>query len=217
MRRIVSLVAGSVVVFLALTACSSEIRPPSFDTTSDAKLEAQSRADSQRALDTLLAQFPEADVPTVERVRFVELDEWAVVTASCLTDEGFYAEATSNGLSSSADPGQEQELAVATYVCALKYPTNPRTNIPLNDDQKRFLYEYYTRVLTPCVEAEGFQVPPPPTQQSYIETYGNEGSWNPYALVAEATGGEEEWLRINALCPQVPPGLYGSNEDVKHF
>lgn len=209
MNRIVSLVASGLVVLLALTACSSEIRPPTFDKASDAKLAAQASADAQRALDTLLAQFPDAEVPIVEKVRFVELDEWTAATASCLNDEGFDAEAVDNSLSSTAPAGQEEPFAVATYVCALKYPINPRSNIPLNEDQIRYLYEYYTRVMTPCVEKEGFQVPEPPTQQSYIERYGQEGSWNPYELVAEAVSSEEDWQRINRLCPQVPTGLYG--------
>lgn len=201
---------------LMLTACSSAIQPPSFDETSDAKIEAQIIADTQRALDTLLAQFPDTEVPVVERVRFVTLEEWAAVTATCLNEEGFEAEASNNGLSSSASPEQEHEFAVATYVCALKYPTNPRTNIPLNEDQIRYLYDYYTLVLTPCVENEGFQVPPPPTQQSYISNYGQAGSWNPYEIVAEASS-EEEWQRINELCPQVPSELYGAAEDFTRF
>ena len=193
-----------------LSGCAdASIQPPSLPEIPQDEREAQAEVDRQRAEDDLLREFPDAEVPTVARVRYVDLTEWAVAMAECLTEAGFASEEEDGSLLSAAPPGQEQPFAVATYTCTIKYPIDPRVNIPLNEDQIRYLYEYYTRVLTPCVEAEGYEVPDPPSQQTYQTQYGQPGSWNPYELVAEATTSDEEWQRINKLCPQVPSGVYG--------
>lgn len=209
MNRGVALLALGVIVGASLAACSSEIRPPTLPEAGEAELAAQASVDAQRALDALLEQFPDSIAPSVERVRFIELNEWPDVTAACMGDEGFDVQSDGGGVGGGAPYGQEQPFAIAMYVCALKYPINPRSNIELNEDQIRYLYEYYTRIMTPCVQAEGYEVPPAPSLQSYIGQYGQEGMWNPYELVALATSSEEEWQFINRKCPQTPSGLYG--------
>lgn len=193
-----------------LTSCSTEIRPPELSDVTEADLARQAEVDNQRALDTLLEAYPDADVPEVDRVRFVDLNEHPQAMADCLTSEGFVSEADveAGSYSVSAPAGQEISLAVATYVCSLRYPINPRSTMPLNDDQIRFLYEYYVQVATPCLAEEGYDVPPPPSLQTFIGSY-EQGVWQPYALVVEAATSDEEWQRINRLCPQTPSGLYG--------
>jgi hypothetical protein len=192
-----------------LAGCSGNVRPPILPDYSDADLEAQTAADNQRALDDLLGDFPDADVPEVDQVRLVTLEEWPFAMAECLSAQGFLATAVDGGLSAGAPTGQEMPYAIAYYVCSVEYPINPRQMVPLVDDQIRYLYDYYTQVMTPCLEAEGYQVPDPPSQQTFISSYGQPGSWAPYTLVAEAVSSQEEWDRINRLCTQTPAELYG--------
>ncbi len=194
---------------LMLVACSGGIKPPDLPNYSASDLEAQTLVDNERALDALLDEFPDAQVPTVERVRLVTLEEWPEAMASCLTVEGFDAVAEDGGLGTSAPDGQELPYAIAYYICSIEYPIDPRVMVPLVDDQIRYLYEYYTQVATPCLQGEGYEVPEPPSLQTYVSTYGQPGSWETYKLVAEAVSSQEEWERINRLCPQIPVELYG--------
>lgn len=196
-------------VVVNLTACSTEIRPPELPDYSPAELEAQTAADNQRALNDLLRDFPDAEVPEVDRVRLVSLEEWPNAMAECLSAEGFVAIAEDGGLSTSAPFGQELPYAISYYVCSVEYPINPRVMVPLVEDQIRYLYEYYTQVMTPCLDAEGYEVPEAPSLQTFVSTYGQSGSWAPYTLVAEAVSSQEEWDRINRLCTQTPAGLFG--------
>ncbi|MBX9717621.1 MAG: hypothetical protein K2X36_02115 [Microbacteriaceae bacterium] len=196
-------------VVLSLAACSSELRPPELPDYSAAELEAQTAADNQRALDDLLRDFPDAEVPDVERVRLVSLEEWPLAMAECLSAEGFGAVAEGGGLSASAPFGQELPYAIAYYVCSVEYPIDPRVMVPLVEDQIRYLYDYYTQVMTPCLEAEGYEVPEPPSRQTFVSTYGQPGSWAPYTFVTEAVSSQEEWDRVNRLCTQTPAELFG--------
>lgn len=200
---------SAVLLIAGLSGCTGDIRPPDLPDYSAADLEAQTAADNQRALDELLRDFPGAEVPDVGRVRLVSLEEWPVAMAECLSAEGFVAVAEGGGLSSDAPDGQELPYAIAYYVCSVEYPIDPRVMVPLVEDQIRYLYDYYTTVMTPCLEAEGYEVPEPPSRQTFVSTYGQPGSWAPYTLVAEAVTSQEEWDRIKRLCTQTPAELYG--------
>lgn len=203
------MVVASVLIVMSLSACSSKVELPDLPDYSAMELEAQTAADNQRALDDLLRDFPDAEVPDVERVRLVSLEEWPLAMAECLSAEGFGAVAEDGGLSASAPFGQELPYAIAYYVCSVEYPIDPRVMVPLVEDQIRYLYDYYTQVMTPCLEAEGYEVPEPPSRQTFVSTYGQPGSWAPYTLVTEAVSSQEEWDRINRLCTQTPVELYG--------
>lgn len=194
---------------VVLSACATGVKPPEVPDYSAADFEAQTTADNQRALDALLDDFPDAEVPEVERVRLVSLEEWPAAMAERLSAEGFVAVAEGGGLSTDAPYGQELQYAIAYYVCSVEYPIDPRVMVPLVEDQIRYLYDYYTTVMTPCLEAEGYEVPEPPSRQTFVSTYGQPGSWAPYTLVAEAVSSQEEWDRINRLCTQTPAELYG--------
>jgi len=206
-RWLIGVVAVLLIASMS-SACSSGIRPPETDYSADV-LEAQISADNRRALDDLMSKFPNASPPDVEQVRVVSLDEWAAAIAECLSAEGYSATAQDGGLVAKAPSGQELPYAIAYYVCTVEYPIDPRQQLPLAEDQIRFLYEYYTKELTPCLKAEGYDVPDPPSMQTYISTYGQPGFWDPYRLIAESPINQQDWERINRLCTQTPAELYG--------
>lgn len=217
MNRRLTLIAIDAGLALLLAGCSTEIAKPIRPDTSAAALATQATADRERALADLHREFPEAVVPAVETIRFVALSEWPEANASCLREEGYDAEAGIDGVATAAPPGQEEPFAIAiaiaianaNYVCALKYPVDPRWNIELNEDQIRYIYDYVTQIMTPCVQAEGYDVPPAPSRESFIATYLTDSPWNYYGLVAQATTSQDEWEYINRKCPQGPSDLNG--------
>ncbi len=212
----VGLVAS--IALLAIAGCSSStvetLAPPQVPPLTATDLEAQATLDLERARTQYLGAFPDADTPSVDRVRFITLNEWADVMAQCLTEAGFDAEsAPDGGLLSSAPSGQELPYGLASYTCSAQYPIDPRENIALTTDQIRYLYDYYTLVATPCLEDLGFtDLPEPPSQQSYISTYESGPSWDLYSAVA-LQADEDEWYEANELCPQRPAGLLGEPLD----
>ena len=211
MNRRLTLIAIEAGLALLLAGCSTEIAKPIRPDTSAAALATQATADRERALADLHREFPEAVVPAVETIRFVALSEWPESNASCLREEGYDAEAGIDGVATAAPPDQEEPFAIATYACAcaLKYPINPRENIELNEDQIRYIYDYATQIMTPCLKAEGYDVPPTPSRESFIATYLGGSPWNYYGLIAQATTSQDEWEYINRKCPQGPSDLNG--------
>jgi len=198
-------VAASIAALAALTACGpTQLRPPELP---EYDVETQAAIDLQRNADEVLRQFPNAVLPEVERVRFVDLSEHNYAMADCLTAAGFTAVGFWDGYQTGSAEGQELPLALATYECQAKYPINPRVMVQLNDDQLRYLYEYYTQIATPCLNEEGYDVPPAPSLQNFVGNYGQPGSWQPFWLVETKTN--EEWEAINKKCPQTPKELFG--------
>ena len=209
-----ALVGAATLLFLSGCATSSDIRPPDVPNISTADLEAQAALDLDRARSQYLGQFPDVEVPVVQRVRFIALNGWADVMAECLRAAGFDATSTPDGGLQAGPPvGQEIPFGLAGYTCSAQYPIDPRENLPLNEDQIRYLYEYYVQVATPCLEALGFtNLPEPPSQQSYIGSYPTGPSWDIYSTVAEQAD-EEEWYEANAKCPQRPTDIVGEPLD----
>lgn len=201
------------ITLVAIAGCSSApetLTPPEVPPLSSASIEAQAALDLDRARVQYLGAFPDAEIPSVARIRFIALNEWADVMATCLTEAGFAAESSrGGGLASSAPEGQDLPYGLAAYTCSAQYPIDPRENVELNADQIRYLYDYYTEVATPCLEALGFtDFPEPPSQQTYISSYNSRPEWDLYGAVAlQAT--EDEWYEANDLCPQRPAGLLG--------
>lgn len=202
---------GVLAAAVLLTACSSAPRPPKLEATAE-QLAAQEEIDLKQYSDAVFANDPNAELPKVERVRFITLDEWPEVMAKCLTAEGFYSTVDQGALGTSAPEDQVGPYRIAQYVCNAKYPIDPRQMLPFVDDQIRYLYEYYVQVATPCLEGMGFEVPDPPSLQAYIDSYRDSPDWRPYEN-ASINSTREEWSRIQEECPQRPAGLYGEPVD----
>jgi len=156
---------------------------------------------------------PDWEVPTdVGLVRFVEPDEYGRVIAQCVRDQGFDATETfDGGVSYGAVPDdQTRAQREAIYRCEVQYPLHPRYLQPFTEDQIRTVYRYYVNELTPCLEAEGFAVGDPPSEETFIATYGTADMWSPYDSILRGVS-PEEWQQINERCPQEPPleDLYG--------
>lgn len=190
------------VLALGLAGCGSEpIR-----TYTKAELREQVRQDAEADKQTVLEQYPDAVVPDVDVVRYISGDEWEEVMASCLQAAGWDATLMEGGgLMFGTTTGHDEEQRVAYYVCQWQYPTDPRSSIPLNDRQKRYVYMYNTETLRPCLEAHGWvDIAPVPNLKHFLETYTS-GSWDPYGTIT----GDVPWQEITKACPPEPPGLFG--------
>lgn len=207
----IALVLGILGVSCLLAACSSEPRLPKVEVTAE-QLDAQAERDLKQYSDAVLAKNPNAELPNVERVRFITLDEWAATIATCLTEEGFDATADQGALSSTAPERQEEPYLIAQYVCNARFPLDPHQMMPLVDDQIRYLYDYYVQVATPCLEGMGFSVPDPPSLQTYVDGYRDAPDWRPYED-ASIKSTDEQWARIQEECPERAPGMFGELTD----
>lgn len=91
----------------------------------------------------------------------------------------------------------------------LKYPLDPQYTQPLTDERLAIVYDYFVEELVPCLEAEGYPIPDPPSKAQFIDTYFSTENWHPFALAFGASRySQEEYYRVYALCPQWPPGFY---------
>ncbi|MEP6478088.1 MAG: hypothetical protein ABJB03_01750 [Rhodoglobus sp.] len=162
--------------------------------------------------DLVLEHYPDAARPDVTLVRHVSLDERGAVIVDCLSEQGFPGgTAGPLGTYQIQDIPLEQDEAfmIATYVCDMKYPLDPKYEQPLTDSQLIALYAYLRDSLAPCLIALGFDIPPRPSEQTFVDTYRETGGWPIYEGVASAVSDEAEWNAVNQQCPQVPPDLYG--------
>jgi hypothetical protein len=152
----------------------------------------------------VVTENPNAVRPEIEIVRFLEQDEWSAVTAKCMQDEGWSdTKAMSDGVEYGGIPeSQVGAFYLSQYTCSAKYPLDPKYNVPLTDERLGALYDYFADELQPCLEAEGYETPPAPSRETFIESYAETGGWNLYETVA--AGGQSEWNAINKKCPQIP-------------
>jgi len=174
----------------------------------EAELLAMAAEADRRARDNLTSSFPDAVVPDVTREHFIALADYGKVMAQCMQDQGFDVTATSDGgWGGYIAEGDQEAHAIGTYSCAIRFPVNPIYDIPLNESQLTYLYDYVTGDLTDCLERNGFTVQTPPSLENYI---GSGGAWTPYSdeIVSASL-----WPSLEKQCPQIPPALYGSSDD----
>lgn len=153
------------------------------------------------------AQFPDAIQPEVEIVRRVNPDDWAMTIADCLQESG-YPDVTADadgGLSFENLGTQAEQFALAKYVCVAQFPLEKRFTAKLTDEQLGGLYDYMTLVQTPCLEAQGFDIPAPPSKQRFVETYLTAPEWLPYANIPIDVLQSGGLATVQAVCPEDPP------------
>ena len=199
--RCLSLAVPAALVAVLVTGCSAAPTPGP-----------RNLEEGLEGWDLVLEHYPDAVRPEAALVRSVSMDERGSVMAQCLSEEGFPG-ATPGALGSYriADVPSEQDEAfmIANYVCNVRYPLDPKYDVQLTDSQLSVLYTYFSDSLAPCLEGLGFDVPPRPSEQSFIDSYEETGGWPIYDGVAAAVSDETEWNQVNRECPQLPVDLYG--------
>ncbi|MCS5729576.1 hypothetical protein N1031_07365 [Herbiconiux moechotypicola] len=143
-------------------------------------------------------------MPDVEVVRYIAEDEYGQVRAQCLTDAGFPTTAGDDGgLGGSFTRDRAQEHALANYVCAAKFPLDPKYQVPLTADQVSVLYDYFVDALIPCLVDHGHMIGEPPTREGFFRDFAEGRQWTPYLDL----GRDAALSELEKACPSVPDDL----------
>lgn len=197
-------VAALAMLFALLAGCTASPLRPSVATKTPAN--AAMSQEGLKARQGLLEQYPDAKLPKVAVISTVSLDDLPKKRAACLTKQGFPMTVTADGGQTGFVPaGQDEAFRIAQYVCIVEYPLEQKYQNPLSDDQFKTLYDYQKTTLTKCLRSHGFDVPRPPSFETFKDTYGNSATWTAYGDV-NATG--DQWTEINQACPQIPANLF---------
>jgi len=189
---------------LLLTGCTAA--QPSANPSAGSAA-AQLDLDVQAEWQNVHGQFPDAIQPDVKIVRRVDRDDWATTIAQCLNESGFpdVTADADGGLTYETPTSQMEPFALAKYICVAQYPLEKKFTAPLTNKQLGGLYDYMTLVQAPCLEAQGFDIPAPPSRQRFIETYATAPEWLPYANLPRDVLMGDQLAKLQALCPEDPP------------
>lgn len=211
-RPIILICGIATVIAMTLSGCTpTPTEPPvRVSKLSDTTKAALTKTKLDESWNAVQGQYPGLKRPELKVVRYVDLQEWPKAKADCLTEAGFPSVVSDDGgVSSSVSGAQASAIAIADFQCESMYPLDPTFDVPLNTSQLRFLYHYFTKTLTPCLERAGYTVPSAPSLASFEDAYDSAKSWTPYSTVSTSDNGNMTWSEVNKLCPQVPTGLYG--------
>lgn len=151
------------------------------------------------------AATPDASVPEPNPSQGPKLysgppDQYFAQLADCIRDAGFSAEVSADGSSMSFDYGTVEqrpayEAAKAACDAEIGLPLPPE---PLSEPQIRERYAFLVEART-CLIAQGYDLPEPPTEDVFVETYGSD-PWSPFSDVPVMD--QEAWEALTAICPQ---------------
>lgn len=160
--------------------------------------------------------FEIPDPPDVELVRWTSgaTDTWETI-ASCMTEAGFAAKATLNGVEyvNGIPPEQVPEGDLAWYTCHAQYTRDPVLALEWTEDQIGLIFDYWNEYFIPCMEAHGhpIDVSARPSREEYVTAYlaDQRSSWRPPASFNRLPADEQE--RLALVCTPLPPDdvLYG--------
>lgn len=220
----------AMVILLAISGCTAESAPPpsespSPDTSTDIVAEALnvlgpvptapplSPEEEERARiaavesgwDSVRAQYPDAQRPSVEFEHYSEHEEYLRGQIDCLRDLGLKvdlahdADGAVNGFSLDFGEDDGQNASIGSWSCQVRYPQHPRP--PATPEQLGYLYDYFTQFVVPCLEAHGQPQAVPLTRAEFIARWPDQG-WFPSSN-RDAPDGEA----TDAACPSVMPDM----------
>lgn len=162
--------------------------------------------DYESYLDALRQAAGIENPPETTLVRVIAPDEANQVWSDCMHAAGFDVIITFDG--GQAPPAglpadQAEAYKLADYICYAQYPVDQAMFRDYGEEQWQRLYAYYTDVLTPCLEREGYDVTPAPSYDVFRATIQTKEAWHPYAAVPDSLP-PDEWEALNGACPQNP-------------
>lgn len=195
---------AAAILLLLLPACSAQSTVESGGSSDTAKADLYDEM-AAASRDMLTSRYPDAQIPSVEIVRYITADEWGTTMAACMTEQGFGATVRSDGGISYdlTAPGQDEAQAIAKYTCDLQYPVE---QTKVTDAQLRILYDYNVGELVPCLEGQGYPVSQAPSFTTYKASYETQ-PWVPYSDVPAMS--QDQFDELNRVCPQLPEELGG--------
>lgn len=144
----------------------------------------------------------EGERPDVDLIREVGDEDWSAVQTECLTEAGFPPFVDNGdvvGWEGTAE--QADAFALADYTCQAQYPRKMEYLQPYSVDQLDLIYDWMNETTIPCLAAQGYDVPPVPSLESFRASYSPEGGfWTPDS---EVPGGVP--YAVQEICPHLPP------------
>lgn len=133
-----------------------------------------------------------------ELIRWITMDESALVQAECLRSAGFEATAYPDGsIGRRASADQKSAADAAFYVCRSQYSIDPRlTGFLDRPEGKEIMYQYVSTWLAPCLQNLGISVEVP-TRETFV---ANPSTWQ-YPTAGRQDAGKDHM----AICRQAPP------------
>lgn len=112
------------------------------------------------------------DLPEVEVVRTVTPSESKQVVDECVADQG-WAQLPDGTFQYPTE--QDRSFALAMYTCYASYPVDEAYAEPLSEAQWDAVYSYWVEETLPCLSAEGYDVPEPPSRETFLSN----PTWSP--------------------------------------
>lgn len=196
-------IALVVVVALSLAACSGDQPSEAEAGGDDPATAGADQTESERSeppsdlAEALSQDTTDDEYPTFEGDR----DEYYQEVVRCLRDAGWTAQTNEAGTELTVDDvSGEQRLRLVEDREQCRWEIGVPPPLPeLTTDEIESLYDQALRVRE-CLEAEGHPGDPPPSRDVFVEQYPTGPEWWPYRAVGEVS--EEEWERLNEVCPQ---------------
>lgn len=186
--------------------------PPGLD---DAGLAALSQAASD-ARWTALRLPSTIDEPAVSVVAYTSGDTWSITQVQCLTNAGLAAREVSGGFTvdgyriGSPQSNNPFAVSIAIWTCQAQFPRDVRLSGYITDDQVLYMYDFFTKRLAPCLALHGYDIPPAPARDGYLETVRRGIYWNPYytATGHPIVSAQEQFDALDLQCPGPPNDSY---------
>lgn len=138
---------------------------------------------------------------------------WAQRVVECLNDHGFAAEVIAGpGIGYQQIP-VDQNQAMQAMQKACEAGMNVPKAEPRSREQLAEIYAYRVVALRDCLLGEGYDIPEPPTFETWLETRSDpEDHYNVWRHVPDAGNIGGSWDHVTVRCPSLPAGGYGAWE-----
>lgn len=148
-------------------------------------------------------------------VAFHEMDWslWARRVVDCLNDHGFAARVVPGpGINYQQIP-RDQNQAMQAMQEACEDAMNVPERQPRSREQLAEIYAYRVVALRECVVGQGYDIPEPPTFETWLETRSDpDDHYNVWRHVPDAGNLGKSWDHVTVRCPSLPAGGYGAWE-----
>jgi hypothetical protein len=167
-----------------------------------ARLEALRLSAGDHRWQQLTAQYPDATRPKDLFAGYLDAGPRLAGLKNCFTDAGLKTETGTDAMGNVVTYGASttnQQGAVAQFSCINTFSTAPVA--PPTPEILGYLYDYFTKFLIPCYEANGIQNPPAPTRTEFVTLWPNQ-RWFP--STGSSPMGTDSESQLNAACPPPP-------------
>ena len=126
----------------------------------------------------VLLSYPDADRPEIAFRTYTPQDQYGSSLESCFVENELGLEMAVDESGDSHVSGaivNSESAAIAQFRCRSTVVLKPA---PMNVDQIEYRYDYLTKFLAPCLEANGVEVSPAPDRRVFVEGWPQFG-WYP--------------------------------------